>query len=99
VGRPAPARSNLVLLKRPGPAASANADTVGALEQLLRSARNGDIIGLAFTALLPGQQYMVDVVGEAYRDPTWTRGAVAAVDDELRALIHEAGNVAPDYRP
>lgn len=62
-------------------------DTVGALEQLLDDARSGHIIGIAFAAVLKRKRYFVDAAGEARRDPTFTRGMIGALDDELRDLI------------
>lgn len=58
-------------------------DTVECLEQLLNEARKGEVIGLAFAAMLKRRAYIVNAAGEALRNPTFARGMVAALDDEL----------------
>lgn len=63
-------------------------DTVEALEQLLIEARSGDIIGITFAAMHNEKTYIIDTVGAAYRNPTFARGMVAALDDELRDMVH-----------
>lgn len=62
-------------------------DTVEALEQLLQAAREGQIVGVAFGAMLKRRRYLVNCAGEACRDPTAARGMIAALDDELGALV------------
>lgn len=58
-------------------------DTSEALEQLLALARNGDLIGIAFAGMMRRRKYFVNVAGEAFRNPTFARGCVCALDDEL----------------
>lgn len=65
-------------------------DTVVALEQLLNAARRGQIIGLAFAAMYTGREYIVNSAGEAYRNPTFARGMVAALDDQLATMTRRA---------
>lgn len=62
-------------------------DTIECLEQLLEAARAGHVIGVAFLAVLKRKRYMVNLSGECYRDPTFTRGGIAAIDDQLRQMI------------
>lgn len=62
-------------------------DTVECLEQLLEAARSGHVIGLAFGAVLKRKRYMVNLSGEAQRDPTFARGMVGAIEDQLRLMI------------
>lgn len=62
-------------------------DTVQALEQLLTAAKAGDVIGVAFAAMLKKRGYIVNSSGEAFRNPTFTRGMVAALDDQLSGRI------------
>lgn len=62
-------------------------DTVEALEQLLEAAREGQIVGLAFGAMLRRKRYLVNCAGEACRDPTTARGMICALDDELSVLV------------
>ncbi len=58
-------------------------DTVTALEQLLDGARRGEVIGIAFAAMLRQRAYITNVAGEAYRNPTFARGMVGALEDSL----------------
>lgn len=58
-------------------------DTIECLEQLLREARRGQVIGLAYAAMLKRREYIVNTAGEAHRNPTFARGMVAALDDQL----------------
>lgn len=61
----------------------ASKDTVECLEQLLAAARKGQVIGLAYAAMLKRREYVVNTAGEAYRNPTFTRGMLAALDDQM----------------
>ena len=63
-------------------------DVVNVLEQLLRGARHGHVNGIAFAVTQPGMRFFTDVAGVCYDHPTHARGAVAALSDELAALIH-----------
>lgn len=70
-----------------------SSDTVEALQQLLDGAHKGEVIGLAMVVMLKRRRYIVDCSGEACRSPTFARGAVQALDDELRSRIwHESDN-------
>jgi len=62
-------------------------DTVRALVQLADDAASGAYIGFAIGLLRPRLRYSVHCVGEACERPTWTRGIVHVLDDELRAII------------
>jgi hypothetical protein len=62
---------------------SVSTDTVECLALLLRRARAGEIIGLAFCAMLKQRSFIVNTAGEAHRSPVFARGMVAALDDEL----------------
>lgn len=63
-------------------------DTVEALEQLLEAAKAGEISGMAFAVSLRGKRYVTNTTGACYRDPTLSRGMIAALDDELSGLVH-----------
>lgn len=63
-------------------------DTVECLQQLLRQAKRGEVIGLAYCAMLKKRAYIVDTAGEAHNSPTFARGMVAALDDHLSAYVH-----------
>lgn len=62
-------------------------DTVEALEQLLAEARKGTLIGIAYCGVLKRRGYIVNSAGEAFRNPTFARGMVAALDDQLATRI------------
>lgn len=63
-------------------------DTVEALKTLLKQANSGEVIGIAFVAQLKRRTFVVNTAGECYRNPTWTRGMVAALDDQLSRRVH-----------
>lgn len=58
-------------------------DTVEALRQLLEDAERGEIIGVAFAALGKRRRFFVGAAGEAHRNPTFARGMVCALSDQL----------------
>lgn len=58
-------------------------DTVTCLELLLDAAKRGEVIGLAYAAMLKRRAYITNTAGEAYRNPTFSRGMIAALDDQL----------------
>lgn len=62
-------------------------EVVRALEELLQQARSGNLIGLAWVAMHAGYEYSVDVAGETRRCPTFTRGMLMKLDDELSKLL------------
>jgi transposase len=61
-------------------------DTVACLRQLLQEAERGEVVGVAYCAMLRRREYVINVCGEAHRSPTFTRGMVAALDDHLADL-------------
>lgn len=67
-------------------------DTVECLQQLLQRARTGEVIGLAFCAMLKRRAYIVNTAGVAHESPTFARGMVAALDDSLSNRIHNRGD-------
>lgn len=62
-------------------------DTVQCLELLLQRARKGEVIGLAFCAMLKKRAFIVNSTGEAHSSPTFTRGMLRALDDKLGQRI------------
>jgi hypothetical protein len=66
-------------------------DTVECLQLLLRRAKRGEIIGLAYCAMLKQRAYIVNTAGVAHESPTFARGMVAALDDSLSNRIHHRG--------
>lgn len=65
-----------------------SSDTVTALRQLLAYAERGDLTGIAFAATFRKMRYITNVAGMCAKNPTFTRGCLGALDDELAALIH-----------
>ncbi len=70
---------------------SVSTDTVECLELLLHRARRGEITGLAYCAMLKRRAFIVNTAGTAHESPTFARGMVAALDDQL-ALRIRGGN-------
>lgn len=62
-------------------------DTVECLQLLLRRAKRGEVIGLAYCAMLKHRVYIVNTAGEAHASPTFARGMVNVLDDELGERI------------
>lgn len=62
-------------------------DTVKCLELLLNRARRGEVIGIAYAAMLKKRAYIVNTAGTAYESPTFTRGMIRALDDQLGQRI------------
>lgn len=63
-------------------------DTVEALETLLALAKEGEVTGIAFAVTLRKMRYITNVAGHCYRHPTFARGMVAFLSDQLAALVH-----------
>lgn len=66
-------------------------DTVECLQLLLKRARRGEVIGIAYCAMLKQREYIVNTAGVAHESPTFARGMVAALDDSLSNRIHNRG--------
>jgi hypothetical protein len=66
-------------------------DTIECALAMAEGSKNGHIVGAVIGFLYKYRKYSVAVCGEAYRDPTWARGVIGAIEDELRHLIHERG--------
>ena len=65
-----------------------NADVIQCLELLLQAARSGDVTGIAFAATLQSMRYITDVAGVCYEHPTFTRGMLATLADEVAGEVH-----------
>jgi hypothetical protein len=65
------------------PLSGASPDTVSCLRDLLARAERGEVIGVAYAAMHKRRQYTVHACGEASRNPTFARGMVGALSDEL----------------
>lgn len=64
-------------------------DTVEALQALLRLANEGEVTGIAFAVTLRRQRYITNVAGHCYHHPTFARGMVAFLSDQLAGLVHQ----------
>lgn len=58
-------------------------DTIEALEFLLHEAQRGQVIGLAYGAIMKGRACIVDTAGEAYRNPLFALGVVCLLSDDI----------------
>ncbi len=67
---------------------SVSEDTIACLQLLLRRAIRGEVIGLAYCAMLKQRSYIVDTAGVAQSSPTFARGMVRALDDSIADRIH-----------
>jgi hypothetical protein len=63
-----------------------SADTVACLERLLEEAKYGGCVGVSFVAMYADRRFIVDAVGEAARQPIFTRGMLATLDDHLGVI-------------
>lgn len=66
-------------------------DTLECAKALVKKSQDGEVIGAVIGFLYRRQKYSIAVCGHAYDNPTWARGVVAALDDELHSLVHERG--------
>lgn len=66
---------------------AATKETVECLERLLAMAKSGELIGVALVAMLKHRDYFTHATGETYRNPTFTRGMLRVLDDDLGRLI------------
>lgn len=64
-----------------------SSDTIKALQSLLAEAESGQLIGLAYVAMYKRREYTASATGEARRNPTFTRGMLAALDDVLGEMV------------
>jgi hypothetical protein len=62
---------------------SVSHDTVKCLRALLDRAERGEVIGVAYAAMYRRREYTVHTCGEMHKNPTFCRGAVAALSDQL----------------
>ena len=68
--------------------ATPNRGLIEKLEWLLEGAKRGEVTGIAFAASLGGMRFLTDSAGSCYEHPTFARGCVLALSDELAALQH-----------
>ena len=61
-------------------------DVAVCLEEMLKHARSGHLLGLAFAAMYEGRTYVVNACGEARRSPTFARGMVSDLHEAIGRL-------------
>jgi len=66
---------------------SISRDAEECAEELLRRIRRGEVLGIAFTALMPQRRFFTGVCGECVDDPHGVRSGLLSLDDELRDII------------
>lgn len=66
---------------------SPSGETIEALEELLQRARDGDLIGLSYTAILRGKNWTYGTTGEATRSPAFVIGLLHVQTTELAHRI------------
>jgi hypothetical protein len=64
-------------------------DTVEALSGLLEDAKRGDVLGIAFTAILKRRRMSYGITGEAYEDAILTLGQIQVLAMALQERIRE----------
>lgn len=64
-------------------------DTIEAMELALDEAKRGRIIGVAMVVMFKRREFATCATGEALRNPTFSRGMVAHLDDYLRDVTPE----------
>lgn len=62
-------------------------DTNEAIVLIKELVDSGEAVGLFFGLRFRGGRYIVNVAGRCASDPTYTRGMVGALDDELSRMI------------
>lgn len=62
--------------------------------QINAQAECGDLIGIAYGLMYRGRNYVVNVAGEAYRNPGFARSVVSVLDDALSAMIWDGRDIA-----
>lgn len=62
-------------------------DLIESLTWLLQEAAAGRITGLAFAAIMPNREYVVETVGEAHANPLFTLGVLRVLDSELTRKV------------
>lgn len=66
-------------------------DTVECLRVLLARAKRGEVVGLAYCAMLKQKAYIVNTAGIAHESPTFALGCVAVLSGSLSDRINNRG--------
>lgn len=80
-------QAKLFTLVSPTAPGKSDDDTVKTLETMLSDAKAGRLIGMACVAMYSERHYAVEITGETVRCPTFSRGMLTVLDDQLGDLI------------
>ncbi|VTU36126.1 hypothetical protein E5CHR_04236 [Variovorax sp. PBL-E5] len=71
-------------------------ETIDALTQLLDLAIRGEVTGIAFAcSVRDGSRFITNVTGRCFENPTFTRGALAFLQDQVATLQHQLPRDGP----
>lgn len=62
-------------------------DVIEVLEVLLENAKAGNVTGIAFACTMRKSRYITNAVGHCQTNPTFARGMLLALSDELGQLV------------
>jgi len=68
---------------------SVSKDVVEVLELMLENARTGSITGIAVAATMRKSRYITTIAGHCLVNPTFARGMVLSLSDELGQVAKE----------
>lgn len=63
--------------------------TIEVLRDMIKAAENGELIGLAFVAMYERREYNIGYTGECARNPTYARGMIQDLMDDLGRSSHD----------
>ena len=68
-------------------------ETIEALRYLLHEAERGELIGIAYTAMLKRRFVIMDSAGEAYRNPIFALGMLGMLCSDTQERAKEQGEL------
>lgn len=63
--------------------------TIEVLRDMIRDAEKGELIGLAFVSMYERREYNIGYTGECARNPTYARGMILDLLDDLGRAAHD----------
>ncbi len=67
----------------------ADPQVIATLRKLLAQAEAGQIVGLAYIAMMPGWQYSGDLVGLALQQPLVALGLASALEHQITTFLQK----------
>lgn len=67
-------------------------EVIHTLEALLEGARKGEVTGIAFACSFKRLRYTTDVAGTCRTNPTFARGMVSFLSDQIADLVRHSSN-------